>query len=120
MNPKQFQGIINASPEKRYHNFLSTVTDNEEIWMAGTSEGQATIDIDGYIHILVWPLKEFCKFHLRPDEVPFSMEIHDFLELCEGFDDSIRFMVFPTDANCYNVSTKKLCADIQAYLDEIE
>lgn len=120
MNAKQFNGIVNASPEKRYRNFLSTVTDREEIWFAECDGEQVTLDVDGYVNMLVWPQKEFCVFHLGPDDVPTSMEIHDFMESCRELDESVRFMVFPTDANCYVVSTKKLLKDLQAYLDEIE
>lgn len=32
-NDKEFLGILNASPEKRYKNFISTVADYEEVWL---------------------------------------------------------------------------------------
>ena len=96
-------GLRKASPEKRYKSFLNTVA-----------------DVEGYIYVMVWPHREFCEFMQSEDEKPVSMEVHNFLENCSKLNASVRFMVFPTEANAYMVSAEQLCADIQDHLDEVE
>lgn len=122
MNHKMFEGQIKASPEKRYKSFLNTVADLQQVWLLGNDEGETTtFDFDGYIHIALWPREEFCYLlKTQEHEKPISMEIHDFLDACMAFDESIRFMVFPTTKDSYIVSTADLCADIMEHLDEVE
>lgn len=120
LSEKAINGLIKASPEKRYKNFLNTVTDLEEVWLLYSENGYATADFDGFIHILLWPQKEFCKYNISKDKKPCSLEIHEFLEKCKDLDNSIRFMVFPTDINSYVVTAEQLCSDITEHLEEIE
>lgn len=114
------EGLMAASPEKRYKSFLNTVTDLEEVWFLSGKAGYATIDIDGYVHVLIFPRREFCEILMSDDERPSSMEIHDFVESCQSLDENIRFMVFPTKENSYIVTSSRLCEDIAAYLEAIE
>ena len=106
MNEKQLQGLMKASPEKRYKSFLTTVVDLEEVWLLSSEEGYATFDADGFIHLLIWPRKEFAELFKGNDEEVISMEIHEF--------------VFPTNDNSYVVDAEKLMDDINACLEEVE
>ena len=76
---KALEGMRKASPEKRYKNFLNTVTDLEKVWLLSSKDGCVTFDVDGFVHVMLWPRKEFCEFLMTPEEIPISMEIHDFL-----------------------------------------
>ena len=120
LNEKAINGLTKASPEKRYKNFLNTVTDLEEVWLLSSKNGYATVEFDGFIHILLWPQKEFCKCVFSEDEKPCSFEIHEFLEKCKNLDNSIRFMVFPTEVDSYVVTAEQLYSDIAEHLEEIE
>lgn len=123
LNSKAFEGIWNSDPEKRYHNFLNTVADLEEVWLSESNDGCTTFDIDDKIHIMVWPKKEFCErfiSQISENERAFSMEIHEFIEECESLDGSYSFMVFPTDKDSYIVSKDQLIEDIIAHLEELE
>ena len=120
LNDKALNGLIKASPEKRYKSFLNTITDLEEVWLLISKEGYALIELDGLMHVLVWPRKEFCEFLLSEGEKPISIEIHDFLNKCRSLDKTLRFMVFPTETDSYVVTAERLCEDIQAHLEEIE
>lgn len=116
---KAIEGLLKADPQKRYRSFLDTVTDREEVWLLSSEEGEATVELDGVLHVLVWPRKEFCELMMSSDQ-PVPIEIHEFLEQCNSLDDSVRFMVFPTNENSYIVTAEQLCTDIQAHLDELE
>ncbi|MBQ3099512.1 MAG: DUF2750 domain-containing protein [Clostridia bacterium] len=118
LSDKAKEGLVNASPEKRYKSFLTTVADREEVWILSSDEGCTTLDIDGYINIMVWPRKELC-FSIE-GESPESIEIHDFLDYCEELDDSYRFMVFPTEVDSYIVSVEKMREDLEYYLSQVE
>ena len=120
LSARAVEGLLSAPPEKRYKSFLNTVTDLEEIWFISGKSGYSSIDIDGYIHILVFPRKEFCEILMSDDERPYSMEVHDFLGKFHSSDENIRFMVFPTKENSCIVTSHQLCEDIAAYLEEIE
>ncbi len=120
MNEKQLQGVMSASPEKRYKSFLTTVADLEAVWLLSSEEGYATLDVDGFIHLMIWPRKEFAELFKGNDEEVMSMEIHEFVEQCKTVEENIRFMVFPTNDNSYVVDAEKLIGDINAYLEEVE
>ena len=120
LNKNAIEGLINSTPEKRYKSFLNTVTDLEEVWLLCSNEGYATFDEDGFINVLLWPQKEFCDYFISNNEEAVSIEIHDFLEKCKELDDTIRFMIFPTNVDSYVVTIEKLCLDIQEHLDELE
>lgn len=120
MNEKGLFGLVNASPEKRYKSFLAAVADSEEVWLLSSEDGFATFDADGFIHLLIWPRKEFAEMFKDKNEEATSIEIHRFLEQCEKTEDNIRFMVFPTDKDSYVATAEKLINDISASLDEVE
>lgn len=120
MNKKMLEGLMNASPEKRYKSFLNTVVDQEEVWLLESDEGCVTIDLDGYIHVLVWPHKEFCEPFMGKNDQPIAIEVHAFIDDCKLLDQNMRFMVFPTQKDCYIISTEGLCHDLLEHLEEIE
>lgn len=120
MNKKGLIGLLNTSPEKRYKSFLSTVADSEEVWLLSSKDGYATFDEDDFIHLLIWPCKEFAEMFKDDDEEVVSIEVHKFIEQCEALEENIRFMVFPTDKDSYVVTTEILINDISAYLEEVE
>ena len=112
MIKKEYEGIRNASPVKRYKNFINTVADREKVWLLQNDEGEATLDINDVIYILVWPRKEFCEPFASEDEKIISLEVHDFLKKCSVLEDYVQFMVFPTEKDVYSVSAKQLSEDI--------
>ena len=120
MNEKMYNGLMKASPEKRYKSFLNTVVDMEEVWILDSEEGCATLDFDGYIHILLWPRKEVCECLRTEGETPLSVGIDEFLEEFDKLGPNERFMIFPTEEDGYSVSADKLYADICEHLDEVE
>ena len=79
---KRFDGLWNAAAEKRYKHFITYTVDYESAWLLANDNGFATIDVDGYIHLLVWPAKEFAVAYSKED-TPVEMEIHEFCERCE-------------------------------------
>ncbi len=120
LTEKAKRGLENASPEKRYKSFLNMVVDSEEVWLLNSEDGYAVYEIDGTEHLMIWPHKEFCMDFMENGEQPEAIEIHEFLDNCYGEDSPTHFMVFPTRADCYVVTTEKLCEDIEEYLDEVE
>ena len=78
----ELYGVMNASPEKRYKNFISRVADNEEVWVLDNGEGYATLVQIDYISLIVYPSKEAAEFFSEGDEV-MSIEVHDFVNNCE-------------------------------------
>lgn len=120
-NMKRFEGILNASAETRYKHFIWFVADNASVWMLSNNEGFATIDLDGYIHLLVWPSKEFAIAFDRED-TPIEIEIHDFCERCKNINkkDNIRFMVFPNHKDTHIIEAEDLLNDILNELELLE
>ena len=100
--------------------FTYTV-DYESAWLLANDNGFATIDVDGYIHLLVQPAKEFAVAYNKED-TPVEMEIHEFCERCEKMinDDNIRFMIFPTDKDAWVISTESLLNDLTEELERVE
>lgn len=119
LNRKAIDGLLKATPEKRYKSFLNMVTDLEEVWLL-SSNCQITHSIDEGAHISLWPCKELCMLNLSNAQQSTFIEIHDFLEQCKSLDESFSFVVFPTHENSYKVTAKQLCLDIQEHLDELE
>lgn len=119
MNEKWANGIINASPEKRYKSFLNTITDLEKVWLLSSQNGFATIDIDGDTCIMLWPRKEFCG-PITARTVPTPIEIHNFQKWHEKLADSTKFAIFPTSKDSYVVTAKQLYQDIAEHLEELE
>ena len=120
-NDKRFKGLWNASAEKRYKHFVTHTVDFESVWLLSNDDGYATIDVDGYIHLLVWPSKEFAEKYNKED-TPVEMDIHEFCERCESMinEETIRFMVFPTDKDVWIISTEDLLNDLTEELELVE
>ena len=118
---KRFLGIWNASAEKRYKHFKTYVADRGSVWMLSNEEGFTTMDFDGYIHLLVWPSREFAV-EFDKEDTPVEIEVHDFCQRCEEIvgQKEIRFMVFPNHEDCYIVETDELLEDILEELELIE
>lgn len=118
---KRFEGIWNAAPEKRYKHFVANAADRGTVWMLANGEGVAALEIDGYTNFLVWPSQEFAAA-FDGEEYPIGIEVHEFCRTCEelvGRTD-VRFMVFPTEKNCFIVETEELLNDILDGLELIE
>ena len=117
----ELYGVMNASPEKRYKNFISKVTDNEEVWVLDNGEGYATLVQNDYISLIVYPSKEAAEFFSEGDEV-MSIEVHDFVNNCEETleDSSFRFAVYPNGKDAFIVSTQQMLEDLLEELDLIE
>ena len=81
-NDKRFEGLWNATAEKRYKHFVTYTVDCESAWLLANEDGFTTIDVDGYIYLLVWPSKEFAEAFSKKD-TPVEMEIHEFCKHCE-------------------------------------
>ena len=77
--------------------------------------------MDGYIHLLVWPTKEFAVAYSEED-IPIEMDIHEFCERCENMinAENIRFMVFPTDKDAWIISTENIRNDLMEELERVE
>ena len=120
-NDKRFEGLWNASAEKRYRHFITHTVDFESAWLISNEDGYATIDVDGYIHLLVWPSKEFAEKYSKED-TPAEMDIHEFCQRCESMinEENIRFMVFPTDKDAWIISTEDLLNDLTEELELVE
>lgn len=119
---KQLQYIMNAIPEKRYKNFITTVADKCYAWLLRTDVGYATFDNNNFINILVWPQKEYAQLIASDNEVVEGIEVHDFIQRCREMsgNENIRFMVFPTKIDSYIVTVEKLLEDIEYQLGLIE
>ena len=100
---------------------LSCVADQESVWMLSNDAGFTTIDLDGYVNLLVWPSREFAVAFDSQDS-PVEMEVHDFCQCCEEIleQKDVRFMVFPTDKDVYVASAEELLSDILQELELIE
>lgn len=118
---KMVNGIINASAEKRFKNFISTVADNEEVWMLDGGEGYCTYDDDGNINIIVYPTREFAEIFSEGAK-PVMMEVHEFCEKCKEFFDSekIGFVVFPNKINGVKISAYDLYYALGEELEKVE
>ncbi len=118
---KRFESLWNATAEKRYKHFITYTADCESIWLLANEDGFTTIDVDGYIHLLVWSSKEFAEAFSKKD-TPVEMEIHEFCKHCEDImnEKNFRFMVFPTDKDAWIVSTEDLLHDLTEELEQIE
>lgn len=119
---KRFFGILNASVEKRYRNFISTVVDREEVWLLENKECYTTFDDEEKIYLLVWPEQEFAEWFSKEDETAVSIEVHEFCRRCCKMKDNskIQFMVFPTEKDSWVVDTETILENILEELDRVE
>lgn len=117
---KRFEGLLSASPEKRYKNFISTVVDREEVWILSNGNGYATYDDENYTNLLIWSEKQFAEMFADGDNAV-SIEIHDFCQRCkEMLNNNIGFLVFYNGQDAYWADTNKILNDIQEELSLVE
>ncbi len=119
LSSKAIAGLLKATPEKRYKSFLNMVADLEQVWLLSSTDRE-TPTVKSITHMSLWPCKEFCELMVSTGQKPISIEIHYFLEQIKALNDSVIFMIFPTNENSYEVTAKQLCLDIQEHLDELE
>ena len=113
----RLRGVMNASAEKRYKNFITTVADYEQVWVLDNEEGYATIDQDGFVSLIVYPKEEDAEFFAKGD-IPTPIDIDDFMDRCqESLEDPyFRFAVYPTDEDVLIVSTSQMIEDLEEEL----
>lgn len=124
MNKKMFEGILNASPEKRYNHFLNIVPDEELVWMVDCgNDSLLSPEIDGIIYYLVWSEKQFVEYYIEK-VYPYSkfeivsIDVHDFCDMLRLND--VMFMIFPTDKDAWVVKSNELYENLTYELSRIE
>lgn len=117
----RLNGVLNASPEKRYKNFISTVVDQEQVWVLSSEAGYATWDEDDIIRLIVYPTLDAAKLFAGSD-TPAAIEVHDFLSRCKTYmkNDHFGFMVYPNGSDAFIVSTEQMVDDLEATLALVE
>ena len=106
----RIKGVSQASPEKRYKNFISTAAAREEVWLLENEDGYATWDdARGTIRLIVYPTQEDAEMFAENDK-PVSIEIKSFLHRCvdQLEDTEIGFLVYPNGTDGYAVSTDQM------------
>ena len=105
----KFYGVWNASPEKRYRNFISTVADTQRVWLSKNEM------------LSVWP-EESYALHKTASEKIVCVEVHDFCNTLESlsYDSSHSICVFPTDKSYIEKHPDELLRDILDELERIE
>jgi len=124
MDQKMFNGILNATSEKRYNHFLNVASDSECVWMVDCGDDNLlSPEIDGVTHYLAWSEKEFAEYYiskLPPDlkcEIV-SIEVHDFCDMLKN--NKTMFMIFPTDKDAWMASSDELYENLMYELARIE
>lgn len=120
-NEKRIINTMKASPEKRFHSFVSSACDGEEVWLLESENGYFTVNQDGYTCLPVWPEKEFALAFCDKAR-PVCMDVHDFCDMCRDLSDNhdMRFMVFPTKENSFIIGIRELLDCMLEELDRIE
>ena len=72
------------------------------------------------IYAVLWPCKELSKYCSTECKGTVSMEIHEFLDSYKNLDETMQFVVFPTESDAYRVTWGQLYNDIVEHLEEIE
>ena len=117
---KYIEGVMNASPEKRYKTFLSTAADTETVCVLSNENGFAMYGDETGSYLLVWPKKEFAAFFICEGDKQVELDVHDFIELCRQTIKDEKVMVFPTNRDSFVISGENLAEDLEAFLDEVE
>lgn len=84
LGQKQMEGVLAASPNKRFEHFVKTVADRGEVWglysrgwaLAGTDEGDRVF--------LLWPAPEYaerCAVGDWSGYVPRAIELGEFMDV---------------------------------------
>ena len=118
---KRILCTINSTPEKRFHSFISTVADKEAVWLLESEDGYMTLDIDGYVNLLLWPEEVYAKA-FDENASPTYIEVHHFCDICRDYihQEKIRFMVFPTKKDTYIIGVSELLDCILNELHRLE
>ena len=124
MRLEMFNGLLNATSEKRYKHFLSIASDSECVWMADCgNDNLLSPELGGIPHYCAWSEKEFAEYYINsmlPDldcEIV-SIEVHSFCEMLRN--NNVMFMIFPTENNAWIVSSDELCQNLEYELARIE
>lgn len=124
MNNKMFNGILSATPEKRYDHFLNVVSDAETVYMVDCGEDTLlSPEINNIIYYLAWSEKEFAEYylskiypHMKCQIV--AIEVHEFCEMIKT--NQAMFMIFPTDKDTWIVSSNELYENLEFELSRLE
>ena len=105
----KFWGVLNASPEKRYKNFISTVADMQMVWLSKEAK------------LSVWPEENYALQKTDAAKIV-CMEVHDFCDLLKEMsnDPWSTICVFPTDKDCIEKHPSELLSDTLDELERIE
>lgn len=124
MNKEMFNGILNATSEKRYQHFLNVVSDSECVWMVDCGDDNLlSPDFDGVTHYLAWSEKEFAEYYINrllPDlkcEI-ISIEVHNFCDMLKN--NEAMFMILPTNKDAWVISSDELYQNLIYELARIE
>jgi len=124
MKQEMFDGLLNASAQKRYDHFLSVASDQEAVWLVDCGEDNLlSPEIEGIPHLLVWSEKEFAEHYLESILYDVSheivaVEIHEFMELL--LKNQISLMVFPTEKDAWVVKSGDLYENLLFELSRYE
>lgn len=115
-------GVLNAIPEKRYKNFISTVVDREKVWLLDDGEGYATFEQEDEMYLLVWQERKMAEMFASKSEQAVYIEIHEFCRLCESNIDNrkLKFIVCPNEKDSCIATVEGLLSDITRELNRIE
>lgn len=111
----RFEGLMKAHPKKRYKSFVTSVADNEEVWMDASLQNIETA-VDGIVS--VWPEKEFAQVICKKQEAT-VIEVHDFCRILQN-NPHVVIRVFPNGVDYLEVDAEMLLTDIEAELELVE
>lgn len=124
MNKKMFNGILSATPEKRYNHFLNVASDTESVYMVDCGDDNLlSPEINNIIYYLAWSEKEFAEYYLSKMYPKMkcqivTLEIHEFCDIIKN--NQVMFMIFPTDKDTWIVSSDDLYENLAFELSRIE
>ena len=112
-------GLLQSSANVRYKAFLSAAKESGEVWLLASGEGYATFDMDGVVHLIVFPFEEAAALFAKGDE-PVAVEIGDFLDRCREArgDANFRFMIFPNGRDATLLSVDAVLLDLEDTLSK--
>lgn len=104
----KLEGVWNASAQKRYKNFVTTVADTEKVWFCEGSK------------LSVWPEQGYAQKLFSTEEIT-CMDVHEFCHsVLEKYPATECTYVFPNDRDAFITEPRKLLFDIQNELDRVE
>lgn len=122
MNPKEFESVINQSPNIRYEYFIKKVADFEEVWGLYNDGWATSQDDEGNMLIPFFPKKEFAEYCAINEWNVFKATSIDLDEFIDGWlegmcEDGIKPSIFPTHKDSALVEISVLLKDLR---NEIE